>query len=207
MQLIRFLVVVLLFGIISCTTKDKANKKDTSDLYAKSTAVDQILKRSGTHLSLGRNDVINKRALRDAENRLRTGGGLFGKSSPNVNSLFGRKDEKNIASTNIGLPINVILWKSSLEVVDFMPLASIDAFSGTIITDWYSANENTKERCKLNIFIKGKELKTENLKVNSFCQKLENNEWLSVSNDKNKDRQIEDAILNKAKKIKLSLIN
>ena len=200
MQLIKFIIFIFLFSVASCSSGD-GPKKDTSELYAKSTQVDQILKRSGTALSLGKNDKIDARALKDAENRLNTGGSIFG--GKNINSFF--NNEKEVASTNVGIPINTILWRSSLEVLDFMPLSSVDAFSGTIITDWYAGSENINERCKLNVFIRGKELKTSNLKVNSFCQKLNNGEWSSASNDKNKNRQIEDAILNKAKKIKLSL--
>ena len=53
-----------------------------------------------------------------------------------------------------------------------MPLSSTGPFAGTIITDWYTSENNTNERCKLNIFINGLELKTDNLKVSSFCQVL-----------------------------------
>ena len=97
------------------------------------------------------------------------------------------------------------LWRASLDVVDFMPLSSVDAVSGVIITDWYGGSDNPNERCKLNIFIKGKELKTNNLKVKSFCQQLRDGAWLTIDNSADKDRQIENAILNRAKKIKLSL--
>ena len=59
---------------------------------------------------------------------------------------------------------------------------------------------------KLNIFIKGLELKTENLKVSSFCQSFENNSmWVNKKINVENNIEIENAILNKAKKIKLSL--
>ena len=199
----RILFCFLLLGfLISCASEKKA-KKDTSELYAKSQQVDEILKRSGTALGLGKNDKIDARALKDAENRLRTGGGLFGKEGPEINSLWGNK--KNEVTASIGMPINAILWRSSLEVLDFMPLSSVDAVSGVIITDWYGGSDTPNERCKLNIFIKGKELKTNNLKVKSFCQQLRDGAWLTIDNSADKDRQIENAILNRAKKIKLSL--
>ena len=103
-----------------------------------------------------------------------------------------------------GMPINPYLWKASLETINFMPLSSADPFAGLIITDWYSQN-NTNERCKINIFIRGVELKTSNLKVNSFCQTLsDTNNWVSNETDIKVNAQIENAILNKAKKLKLS---
>ena len=72
----------------------------------------------------------------------------------------------------MGLPINPFLWRASIETISFMPLASTDPFAGTIITDWYTSENSLGERCKLNIFINGADLKTENLKVSSFCQSL-----------------------------------
>ena len=84
-----------------------------------------------------------------------------------------------------------------------MPLNSADPIGGTIITDWYSTTDNQNERCKLNIFITGKSLKTENLKVTSFCQELKNQIWVNKNIDKENNIKIENAILNKAKKLRL----
>ena len=102
------------------------------------------------------------------------------------------------------MPINPYLWKGSLETIDFMPLSSADPFAGIIITDWYTSQGATNERCKINIFIKGYEMKTDNLKVNSFCQLLSNGQWLDIKNNIDNDAKLENAILNKAKKIRLS---
>ena len=85
-----------------------------------------------------------------------------------------------------------------------MPLSSTDPFAGTIITDWYTDANNLGERCKLNIFINGLELKTSNLKVLSFCQNLKENQWVNSPSNTNDNRKIENAILNNAKKLKLS---
>jgi hypothetical protein len=95
------------------------------------------------------------------------------------------------------------LWKASLETIDFLPLSSADPFGGIIITDWYNEIDS-KERCKLNIFIKGVDLKTENLKVNIFCQQLNNSgAWVNQTTNINNNVKIENAILNKAKKIRI----
>jgi len=116
------------------------------------------------------------------------------------------EDEKSNSSeiSTVGLPINPYLWKASLETIDFMPLSSTDPFAGIIITDWYTAENNTGERCKLNIFVKGADLKTDNLKVSSFCQSLENNQWVNKSLIKEDNIRLENVILNKAKKLKLT---
>ena len=113
-------------------------------------------------------------------------------------------NKSNKTTATIGLPINPYLWQGSLETIDFMPLASADPFAGIIITDWYTGQGAPNERCKINIFIKGSEMKADNLKVNSFCQSLSNEQWLDIKNNTDNDAKLENAILNKAKKIRLS---
>ena len=159
----------------------------------------QKIKRSGTTFPSGTPEE-RQLALADAENRLKSGGGLLGKKGLSLGEI--NKSEKTTAT--IGLPINPYLWKGSLETIDFMPLASADPFAGIIITDWYASQGAPSERCKINIFIKGAQMKTENLKVNSFCQSLSNGRWVDIKNNTDNDAKLENAILNKAKKIRLS---
>ncbi len=192
------LLIVLLFFFSSCA--GDGEKKDTSELYAKSQTRGAIIERAGVTMGTDNTRSGRKLQMEVAENKLRTGGGLFGKKG-GIDLL--NQDNKT-ASIGVGMPINPYLWKASLETINFMPLSSADPFAGLIITDWYSQN-NTNERCKINIFIKGVELKTSNLKVNSFCQTLsDTNNWVSDETDVEINAQIENAILNKAKKLKLS---
>jgi len=190
-----FLIPALSFFLISC---NETRGIDASKLEAQTRG--EIIKRSGTTFAGGTAEK-DRLALADAENRLRTGGGLLGKKGLSLGEI--KKSEKTTAST-IGLPINPFLWKGSLEVIDFMPLASADPFAGIIITDWYSNQNAPNERCKINIFIRGYEMKTDNLKVNSFCQSLSNGQWVDLKNNIDNDAKLENAILNKAKKIRLS---
>ena len=43
------------------------------------------------------------------------------------------------------------LWRASLDVVDFMPLSSVNYSGGIIITDWYSDNSSQNENIKISI--------------------------------------------------------
>ena len=194
----RCLMIFLMFFVFSCA--GDREKKDNSDLYSKSQTRGAIIERAG--VTMGDDDTPEGRKLQMevAENKLQSGGGLFGKKG----GLDLLNQNKQTASIGMGMPINPYLWKASLETVNFMPLSSADPFAGLIITDWYSQN-NTNERCKINIFIRGVELKTSNLKVNSFCQTLsDTNNWVGNETDIKINAQIENAILNKAKKLKLS---
>ena len=141
-------------------------------------------------------------ALQDAETRLQTGGGLLGKGGISVSGLI-NNDQGNVSTATVNMSVNAFLWKGALETIDFMPLSSADPIGGTIITDWYSTEDNQNERCKLNIFITGQKLSTENLKVSSFCQEFKNPAWVNKKIDLENNIKIENAILNKAKKLKL----
>ena len=159
----------------------------------------EIIRRSGTPFNLATDPDL---AMSDAQNRLITGGGLMGKKASF--SFLGENEGGASQVTGLGLPINPYLWKASLETISFMPLSSTDPFAGTIITDWYTAETSLGERCKLNIFINGKDLKTDNLKVSSFCQTLKNNQWVNMPSKNEENMKLENVILNQAKKLKLT---
>ena len=193
LKIITTLATMLL--LLSCNK----NVEDSSELWKNAQTSGEIIARSGTLIN---NPNKKEAAMSDAENRLRTGGGLFGKKGGIV--LGQTRGNNAVSVSSIGMPINPYLWKGSLETVGFMPLSSADPFGGIIITDWYSNGQNIDERCKINIFIKGLELKTSNLKVGSFCQSFKNNKWVDLPVNASSNVQLENAILNKAKKIKLA---
>jgi len=187
-------IIFLVFGCNKNLTEE-----EKKELWSKAQTTGEIINRSGTPF----NSAIDKKlAMDDAQNRLITGGGLFGKKA-SLN-LLGGENESQQTSVGMGLPINPFLWKASIETISFMPLASTDPFAGTIITDWYTAENSFGERCKLNIFINGADLKTDNLKVLSFCQSLKNNQWVNSLSNSEDNIRLENAILNKAKKLKLT---
>jgi hypothetical protein len=43
------------------------------------------------------------------------------------------------------------LWRASLDVIDFMPLSSVNYSGGIIITDWYSENSNQMRVLKFQL--------------------------------------------------------
>tara|TARA_B100001057_G_scaffold432493_1_gene460663 strand:- start:1856 stop:2467 length:612 start_codon:yes stop_codon:yes gene_type:complete len=200
MILSRLIPVFFLFFILSCNS----NKSDEEmeELWSQAQTTGEIINRSGTIFNSGTNKDL---AIRDAETRLQTGGGLLGKKGGiSMSGILGGKDRENKTSNGmIAMSVNPFLWRAALETVDFMPLSSADQIGGTIITDWYSTSSNEKERCKLNIFITGVNLKTENLRVVSFCQEFKNPTWINKEVEKENNIKIENAILNKAKKLKL----
>ena len=198
MNITGLVILFSLFFVFSCNS----NKSDDEmkELWSKAQTRQAIIDRSGTKFNSG---VDMDLAMRDAETRLQSGGGLLGKGGISFSGILGDDDEKNITSQSVNLGVNVFLWRGALETIDFMPISSADSVGGIIITDWYSTPGNQYERCKLNILISGKVLKTENLKVTSFCQDFKDQIWVSKEVDTEKNVKIENAILNKAKKLKI----
>ena len=97
------------------------------DLWSKAQTTGEIYNRSGSNMPNASSDQ-KARAMRDAETRLTTGGGLFGKDSIN---LFDTNKEQGGGFATVGMPINPYLWSASLETLSFIPLSSADPFGGT----------------------------------------------------------------------------
>jgi hypothetical protein len=60
------------------------------------------------------------------------------------------------------------LWKASLDVIDFMPLSSVNYSGGIIVTDWYSENNSPNESIKVSIRFLTNEIRSDALDVKIF---------------------------------------
>ena len=199
MVLFRLILLVSLLQIIYSCNSNKT-EEEMEELWSKAQTTGKIIERSGTKFNSGQNKQL---ALQDAETRLQSGGGLLGNDGLSVSGIINQDNKQKGSVGTFGMPINTFLWRGALDTINFMPLNSADPIGGTILTDWYSSSNNENERCKLNIFISGAELKTQNLKVTSFCQEFKNQKWINKDVSTENNIKLENAILNKAKKLKL----
>jgi len=71
-----------------------------------------------------------------------------------------------------GIGVNSYLWRASLDTIAFMPLASADPFGGVIITDWYVPPEAPRERYKMSVYILGRQLRADGIRVAVFRQQI-----------------------------------
>src|SRR3984957_4264817 len=85
--------------------------------------------------------------------------------------VFGGPKKREQESTSLG--VNSHLWRASLDTISFMPIASADPFGGVIITDWYSPPQAAQERFKVNVLIRGRDLRADGVKVSVFRQTKE----------------------------------
>ena len=69
------------------------------------------------------------------------------------------------------------LWRASLDILDFMPLASVNYSGGIIVTDWYSNEETSNESIKISIRFLSNEIRSDALDIKIFnrtCVDLSN---------------------------------
>ena len=60
------------------------------------------------------------------------------------------------------------LWRASLDIIDFIPLSSVNYSGGIIISDWYSSNNNPNESIKITIRFLTNEIRSDALDINVF---------------------------------------
>ena len=63
------------------------------------------------------------------------------------------------------------LWRASLDIIDFMPLASVNYSGGIIVTDWYSTDQTSNESIKISIRFLSNEIRSDALDIKVFNRK------------------------------------
>jgi len=122
-----------------------------------------------------------------------------------MSGLFGSGNSNGQGGGGGGVGVNSFLWRASLDTVSFMPLSSADPFGGVIITDWYSPPKTPDERFKVNVFILGRDLRADGVRASVFHQKKDaKGQWVEAPVDANTATDLENAILTRARQIRLS---
>jgi hypothetical protein len=102
--------------------------------------------------------------------------------------------------------VNRYLWAASLETLDFLPVATADPVSGLILTDWYQNPEAPNERFKVTVYILDTALRADALRVSVFRQERASAtaEWAEAAVNPATGREIENAILTRARQLRLN---
>ena len=91
------------------------------------------------------------------------------------------------------------LWRASLDIIDFIPIATANYSGGILITDWYSSEENLNESIKISIRFLTNEVRSDALDVKVFYKKCETLISCSISEkDGNLKIELTKEILKKA---------
>ena len=106
--------------------------------------------------------------------------------------------------TNYEFSTSNPLWRASLEIIDFMPLTTVDYSGGIIITDWYSDNNNSKDSIKITVRFLSNEVQSNSLKIIVHNKKCKTNEVCSINEiDSNIKFELQRSILAKAAALEL----
>ena len=57
------------------------------------------------------------------------------------------------------------LWRATFDVIDFMPLVTVDYSGGMIVTDWYTDSNTTNDSLKFTIRFLSNEIRADSLKI------------------------------------------
>lgn len=131
------------------------------------------------------------------------GGGLPDSSLPAPGVVAGTLETKSGARA----AINPYLWRASLDTLSFMPLTSAEPVGGVIITDWYTPPQTPDERFKMTIYITDTALRADALQVNIFKQvRFGSEDWVDSSVTEDTRIKVEDAILTRARQLRVDTI-
>jgi hypothetical protein len=132
-------------------------------------------------------------------NRERAGtlGEMFGGQVGNV--TFGEGPRDALAGN-----VNRHLWRASLDTLSFLPIASTDPFTGVIATDWAASPTSPEERFKVTAYVTDVTLNPNSLRVAVFRETRSGDGWTPAPVADETPRQIEDAILVRARQLRLA---
>ena len=78
-----------------------------------------------------------------------------------INKLLKRR-----GNTNFQFSSSNPMWRASLEILDFIPMTTVDYAGGMIISDWYSDNTgSSNESIKITIRFLSNELRSDSIKI------------------------------------------
>jgi hypothetical protein len=125
---------------------------------------------------------------------------IFGESGVGLGMGGGQRQDLDAGG---GIGVNGYLWRATLDPIAFMPVNSADPFGGVIITDWHAMPDTPEERFKMNVYILGRALRADGVRVAVFRQVRDAaGGWSDAAVPDAANTRIEDAILTRARQLR-----
>ena len=86
----------------------------------------------------------------------------------------------NRGSTNYEFSTSNPMWRATLDIIDFLPLSTVDYSGGVIISDWYTDNSNKNRALKITVRFLSNTVQTNSLKVTVHRKKCSVNQTCDV---------------------------
>ena len=94
-----------------------------------------------------------------------------------------------------------VLWRASLDTINFMPLLTADYGGGIIITDWFNNTDDENSSIKISIQFLSNEIRADALDIKVFKKKCALNANCKINSTKSGfNSELKLAILKKAAK-------
>ena len=73
--------------------------------------------------------------------------------------------ERGGAGTTYQFASSNPMWRATLDILDFLPLANVDYSGGIITTDWYNEGTSSDESIKITVRFLTNEIRSDGLKI------------------------------------------
>tara|TARA_B100001057_G_scaffold485251_1_gene564690 strand:+ start:2996 stop:3508 length:513 start_codon:yes stop_codon:yes gene_type:complete len=83
-------------------------------------------------------------------------------------------------STNYEFSTSNPMWRATLDILDFLPLSTVDYSGGVIISDWYTDNANKNQALKITVRFLSTVVQTNSIKVTVHKKKCSVNQTCNV---------------------------
>ena len=91
------------------------------------------------------------------------------------------------------------MWRATLEILDFLPLANVDYSGGIITTDWYNEGTALDESIKITVRFLTNEIRSDGLKIIVHKKRCNIQQECSIKKiSSTLERELQVAILKKA---------
>lgn len=87
---------------------------------------------------------------------------------------------KGLGKTSYEFATSNPMWRATLEIIDFIPLSTIDYSGGMIISEWYQDSSSPETAIKISIRFLSNEIAANNLKIIVHEKKCSDNQACST---------------------------
>ena len=91
------------------------------------------------------------------------------------------------------------MWRATLEILDFLPLANVDYSGGIITTDWYSEGTSLDESIKITVRFLTNEIRSDGIRIIVHKKRCDIQQQCSIKKiSSTLEQELQVAILRKA---------
>ena len=112
---------------------------------------------------------------------------------------FGKMMDGRGSGTNYQLASSNPMWRATLEILDFLPLANVDYSGGIITTDWYSEGTSLDESIKITVRFLTNEIRSDGIRIIVHKKRCDIQQQCSIKKiSSTLEQELQVAILKKA---------